>query len=57
MAREQKRIFQDRRRRRAFFPTFPYARRESDAEKSPVEKWVELVDSALKKKKPPQQAR
>ena len=55
------RMFQERRRRRVSPEDvpgmFPYARRDRDFEKSRVEKWVDLADSALKKKKPPQQAR
>src|SRR5437763_15672871 len=51
------RMFQERRRRRVSPEDvpgmFPYARRERDFEKFRVEKWVDLADSALKKKKPP----
>src|SRR5207248_11802241 len=57
MERERKRMFQERRRRRVSPEDVPgrvpYARRDRDFEKSRVEKWVDLADSALKKKKPP----
>jgi len=57
MERERKRMFQERRRRRVSPEDvpgmFPYARRDRDFEKSRVEKWVDLANSALKEKKPP----